>query len=74
MAGCDKILEGVWVYLDRELNEAEHKEFEKHLDLCRSCFSHVEFEKKLRDHIRSKTDHMCPEKLKKRIQDLIEKF
>ena len=74
MSECDKILERVWDYLDRETNADGLAEIKKHLDLCRPCFSRIEFQKILREKMRSHTHHVCPEKLKQRIKSIIELY
>lgn len=74
MHSCEKVLQGIWEYLDRDMAASDVAEIEKHLDLCRSCFSRIEFEQLLRSHMKNKTNHLCPEKLKKRIRDLIDQF
>jgi mycothiol system anti-sigma-R factor len=74
MMTCEKVLEGLWEYLDRELDKDGQLDVQKHLDLCRSCFSRMEFEKLLREQMRLKTNHICPDKLRKKIHDIIELY
>ncbi|MBV9080007.1 MAG: zf-HC2 domain-containing protein [Elusimicrobia bacterium] len=74
MTSCDKIIQDIWQFLDHELDEVRLAEFKKHLDLCRTCFTRAEFEQLLRDHCKKKTEHICPEKLKVRIQQIIEYY
>jgi len=74
VAGCEKILQGIWEYLDQEMTPESCAEIKKHLDLCRACFSRVEFHRLLRVKMRDKTNHLCPEKLKQRIQKLVDLF
>ena len=74
MLSCEKVIEGLWEYLDREMDSNGTVIIERHLELCRRCFSRIEFERLLREHLKTRTDHLCPEKLKKRIQGLIELY
>ncbi len=74
MTSCDKIIQSLWEFLDNELDGPQIVEFKKHLDLCRSCFTRAEFEQHLRSHCKKKTEHVCPEKLKLRIQQIIELY
>jgi mycothiol system anti-sigma-R factor len=74
MLNCEEVLKSVFSFLDKEMERGGMDEIQKHLDLCRECFSKVEFEQLLRDHLKQKTDHECPDNLKKRIQDVIKKF
>ena len=74
MSSCEKVIQTLWQYLDHEIGSADVIDIERHLELCRSCFSRIEFEKVLREQMRIKTHHTCPDKLRKRIESLIEKF
>lgn len=74
MPGCDKIIEGLWLYLDKEMGEQDVIHFKAHLDLCRGCFDRVEFEVKLRDHMRCTTNHPCPDAVKNKIKKLLDQF
>ena len=74
MFSCEKVLEGIWDYLDKELCGDSLAGIKKHLELCRTCYSRLEFERLLRDHLRNRTNHCCPERLKKRIQDIVELY
>lgn len=74
MHSCEKVIQNIWDYLDREIGNGEMTEIQKHLDLCRACFSRVEFEQMLREHMKKATHAMCPEKLKKKIKDIVDKY
>jgi anti-sigma factor (TIGR02949 family) len=74
MISCEQVVQGVWEFLDKDMTPEAIATFQKHLDLCRSCFSKIEFEKMLRVSMQAKTDCKCPEKLKAKIQGIIELF
>lgn len=74
MRSCEQVIQNIWDYLDREMCSTDVSEIEKHLDLCRGCYSRIEFEKILREKMKNSTEHCCPEKLKQRIKDLIDRF
>ncbi|MFN0117029.1 MAG: zf-HC2 domain-containing protein [Elusimicrobiota bacterium] len=74
MASCEKILHSIWEYLDGETTVASKNDVDKHLELCRGCFSRFEFEKTLREQMKNKTFKSCPESIKKKIQDLIKRY
>lgn len=74
MLSCEQVLQDIWAYLDRDIKPEDVAHIQKHLDLCRACFSRVEFEKELRISIRKKTDHCCPAKLKNRIKSILDQF
>lgn len=71
---CEQVLLGIWQYLDHDMSLEDVANVQKHLDLCRSCFSRLEFEQRLRDAMREKTNHCCPEKVKARIKSLLDLF
>jgi mycothiol system anti-sigma-R factor len=74
MLSCEQVLADIWVYLDREIKETEIVHIQAHLELCRACFSRVEFEKLLRASMQKKTNHGCPEQVKSRIKNILEQF
>jgi len=71
---CSQVARKLFEYLDKELAQEDTSNLEKHLEECRACFDHVEFERMLREHLRKITHHRCPEKLKQKIKAIIEKF
>ena len=73
-SGCDKILEAIWEYIDDEMDHTSMAEIKQHLDLCRSCYTRMEFEKKLRDHMKTNTEKTCPDRLRKKIQEIIDLY
>ncbi len=74
MRDCKEVLEELFQFLDKEVNASAATEIKAHLELCRSCFDRMEFEKELRQHFQDKTKHMCPEEVKNRIKKIIENF
>jgi anti-sigma factor (TIGR02949 family) len=48
---CEQALKQLYVYLDRELGEADHAAMQEHLHTCKSCFSRIEFERRLKDKL-----------------------
>lgn len=48
VVGCEEALRVLAAYLDGELASGEHGEIERHLSKCRSCYSRMEFEKRLK--------------------------
>ena len=74
MLNCEKVLQEVWVYLDGEMNEGDLVHFREHVELCRACFTRIEFERTLRISIREKTNHCCPDRLKQRVKQFLDNF
>jgi mycothiol system anti-sigma-R factor len=71
---CEEALHRLFEYIDAELHEESRREMEQHLERCRSCFSRVEFEKRLKAH----TAELCHEPVsaafEQRIHGLLETF
>ena len=66
-AACEEVLQP---YLDRELNDAERAEAERHLEACGYCRKRYRFEVHLRRYVREVTvEEMDPE-LKERLAAL----
>lgn len=72
---CEKALEKLWQYLDRELDGVSSGELERHLGECRECFSRAEFERQLRALLRrSCGGEQAPPELRDRLRKLLELF
>lgn len=71
---CKEALEKIYEFLDKD-DSAPLSAIEQHLDWCRPCWDRFEFEKRLIERIK-KSCHKesCTEKLKNRIQSLLEKY
>ncbi|GIX27774.1 MAG: hypothetical protein KatS3mg123_1655 [Burkholderiales bacterium] len=39
---CEEVLRHLFAYIDQELDAEASAEIERHLELCRGCFSRVE--------------------------------
>ncbi len=74
MIDCNQAAKRLLEFLDKELNPDELQKMEHHLEECRACFDHLEFERLLRTHLQKKTEHLCPEKVKTRIEKLLADF
>lgn len=51
--GCEEALSRLFAYLDQRLGASRRREIEHHLEICRTCFSKAEFEKRLKAHFRT---------------------
>lgn len=49
MMTCQEAVNRLYEYLDRELDNATAAQIENHLDLCRLCCDHFEFEQKIKE-------------------------
>lgn len=71
---CEEALKHVFDYLDHALAEDQHCKIDDHLSLCRSCYSRVEFERRLKGHLRDVGKQSAPKTLQTRIRQMIKKF
>jgi anti-sigma factor (TIGR02949 family) len=71
---CDEALRFVFEFIDHELDHRRHEEMEHHLAKCRSCFSRVEFERRLKARLREAGSHRAPASLRARVGKLLHKY
>jgi len=72
--GCDEALKRLLEFIDRELSDSEHDHVERHLRTCRSCFSRMEFEHRLKQRLSALSADDVPAKSHDRIRKLIKGF
>ncbi|HKE86953.1 MAG TPA: zf-HC2 domain-containing protein [Vicinamibacterales bacterium] len=72
--GCERALTRLLEFIDRELPDGEHDSVERHLRTCRSCFSRMEFESRLKQRLSALSAEDAPSKSRDRIRDLIKGF
>jgi anti-sigma factor (TIGR02949 family) len=71
---CEEALHRLFEYLDAELDRQSLRAMEQHLERCRSCFSRVEFEKRLKAHtMELRVEPVSPE-LEARIRGVLDSF
>ncbi|MFO7300483.1 MAG: mycothiol system anti-sigma-R factor [Actinomycetes bacterium] len=68
---CDEALANLYAYLDRELDEVSAEEIRAHLAECGGCDRPFDFERRLREVIRTKLDEDVPEEIIARIRAAI---
>ncbi len=71
---CEEALRLLAEHLDGELDGARHHEVERHLSLCRSCFSRAEFERRLKSQLETLRQQPVQSKFEERIRALIGQF
>lgn len=74
MIECEEALRQLADYLDAELHNESQREIEHHLERCRSCFSRVEFEKRLKAYTADLRHEPVPQEFEQRIRALVETF
>lgn len=71
---CEEAIRLMLEYLDDELHEHNHEEMDKHLESCRSCYSRMEFEKRLNSMIHKVEPKVVPLNLNSRIKKIIKDY
>jgi anti-sigma factor (TIGR02949 family) len=60
---CDEVLDEIEHYLHGELDPDRSRHLAEHLAACSPCFDRAEFERKLKDIVRTKCHSNAPEHL-----------
>lgn len=72
---CDECLEIMWQYLDGELDGVSSDELQRHLEQCRACFTHAEFERALKARVRRACGgEQAPPALRERLTRLLRMY
>ena len=66
---CEQALARIFEFVDHELQPHEREALQEHLHTCKSCFSRVEFERRLKDKLKQLREEAAPA-----AQDRIEKL
>jgi anti-sigma factor (TIGR02949 family) len=72
--GCERALRRLLEFVDHELSDSEYDSVEQHLRTCRTCFSRMEFESRLKQRLSALPAEDVPSKSRDRIRDLIKGF
>lgn len=71
---CEEVMERLFAFLDGEIDGATSADIDRHLERCRECFSRAEFEKHLRERIAGAGTTKAPDRLRRRIKDILDEF
>lgn len=71
---CEQALQQILEYIDHELGEHERAAMQEHLHTCKSCFSRVEFERRLKAKVGALRDEEVPTELAARVKGLLRNF
>jgi anti-sigma factor (TIGR02949 family) len=71
---CEQALRQILEYVDHELGEHEHSLMAQHLHTCKSCFSRMEFERRLKQKVGALREEEVSPQLGERIRDLLKNF
>jgi anti-sigma factor (TIGR02949 family) len=72
--GCEEALKRLLELIDGELSVREQEDVQRHLSTCRSCFSRMEFEQRLKQRLSTLPADDVPATLRQRVHDLIKGF
>ena len=72
--GCERALARLLEFIDHELSDGDRDGVERHLRTCRSCFSRMEFESRLKQRLSALSTGEVPQASRDRIRDLIKRF
>jgi len=71
---CEHVLKQIELYLDGELVGSLHVEIERHLGGCHPCSGHADFQRKLKEVLRSKCGcREVPADVLERVRSLLER-
>jgi len=71
---CEEALRLLAAHLDGELGWPQRDDVQRHLQVCRSCFSRAEFERRLKAQLAGLREQPVGSDFETRIRDLIERF
>lgn len=68
---CEQALARIFELIDHELRGEEREAMQHHLDTCKSCFSRVEFERRLKAKLKALRDAETTAAARQRIEKLL---
>lgn len=71
---CEQALRQLFDFLDRELEPAERAAMQRHMSTCRSCYSRMDFERRLKEKLGELRREEPPETATARVKRLLESF
>jgi anti-sigma factor (TIGR02949 family) len=74
ITSCEDALRLLAQYLDGELEARSRAQIDRHLEMCRSCYSRAEFEKRLKAQVARVGREAVPPRLERRIRTLMHDF
>jgi mycothiol system anti-sigma-R factor len=71
---CEEAIRMMLEYLDDELHSHDHDSMEEHLESCRSCYSRMEFEQRLKGMVKHVVTDKAPVALNQRIKKIVKGY
>ena len=67
MLSCRDAVAQLWAYIDGELPAEERERVHRHLEACRGCHPHYDFQKAFLDFLHRQAVHPVPAGLERRV-------
>lgn len=71
---CNEALSLIALYLDEQASDNERTALQEHFETCRHCFDRAEFERLLRERVKRLQPQGASDRLRKRIDSLLNNF
>jgi anti-sigma factor (TIGR02949 family) len=71
---CDQALKQILEYVDHELDDDRRAAMQHHLHTCKSCFSRMEFERRLKEKVGALREEDAAPSVENRIKGLLDSF
>jgi anti-sigma factor (TIGR02949 family) len=71
---CAQALKRIFEFIDHELDEGDHEVMHRHLEVCKSCFSRMEFEQRLKEKLGRLRDEQPTHEVTERVKGLLQSF
>lgn len=68
---CEQALRRIFELIDHELSGREREVMQHHIDTCKSCFSRVEFERRLKARLKTLRDAEAGAGARQRMEKLL---
>lgn len=68
---CEQALLHIFELIDKELQGEKREAMQHHIDTCKSCFSRVEFERRLKERLRTLREADTTAEARQRIEKLL---
>lgn len=74
ITSCEEAIRLIADYIDHELDENESTQLREHMERCKSCYSRVEFEQKLKAQLATLRSAAISEELSRRVRGVLHHY
>ncbi|MFT4010502.1 MAG: mycothiol system anti-sigma-R factor [Nocardioidaceae bacterium] len=64
---CAEYIERLYVFIDNELEQADHQTIQRHLDECGDCLKEYDLETSVKALVRKSCSETAPQELRERV-------